>query len=220
MIKGSVSQLLEVLRKYEQDLLTTWIDEQLQAVTCRRDLLTDRELREQSRQFLRAFCEAVQHHQFNDITGPAWTEICALLADLSQTRAEQGFSSVETATFVFSLKQPLFTCLRKALGNDLEALANDIWTTTLLDKLGLYTTEIYQQSREEIIRRQQQELIELSTPVVKLWDGTVAVPLIGTLDSARTQVVMENLLQSIVAIGASIAIIDITGVPRYSLPGL
>jgi rsbT co-antagonist protein RsbR len=214
MMQGTTSQLPEMLRKHEHDLLTHWIDVQLQASTLRRDLLQDRELREQSRQFLRAFREAAQHHQLDDITDAAGEEVRALLADLSRRRAEQGFSPVETAMFVFSLKQPIFTQLRETHGDDLEALANDTWTTTaLLDKLGLYTTEVYQQSREEIIRRQQQELIELSTPVVKLWEGIVAVPLIGILDSARTQVVMENLLQSIIAINASVVIIDITGVP-------
>jgi rsbT co-antagonist protein RsbR len=116
--------------------------------------------------------------------------------------------------FVFSLKQPLFTVLRQELAQAPEVLASEIWTTTtLLDTLGLYTTEVYQQNRADMIKSQQQELLELSTPVVKLWDGIVALPLIGTLDSARTQIIMENLLQTIVATGASMAIIDITGVP-------
>jgi rsbT co-antagonist protein RsbR len=113
-----------------------------------------------------------------------------------------------------SLKQPLFTRLRHEVGRDAEALADEVWTATaLLDRLALYTTEVYQQGREEVIRRQQQEMLELSTPVVELWEGVLALPLIGTLDSARTQVVMESLLQKIVDVGAAIAIIDITGVP-------
>ena len=116
--------------------------------------------------------------------------------------------------FVFSLKQPLFDRFRQEVGKDSDALASELWTTTLLvDRLGLYTTESYQKAREEVIARQQQELLELSTPVVQLWDGVLALPLIGTLDSARTQVVMESLLQRIVETGATIAIIDITGVP-------
>jgi rsbT co-antagonist protein RsbR len=137
-----------------------------------------------------------------------------LLSDLSRTRARQGFSPIETATFVFSLKQSLFERLRAAIGKDADALADEVWrTTTLLDKLGLYTTEAYQKSREELIARQQQEVMELSTPVVELWKGVLALPLIGTLDSARTQVVMESLLTRIVETGAAIAILDITGVP-------
>jgi rsbT co-antagonist protein RsbR len=136
-----------------------------------------------------------------------------MLAEVSRSRVAQGFSPSETATFVFSLKQPMFDMLRREV-RDVEELGREIWmTTSLLDKLGLYTTEAYLQSRESIIARQQQELMELSTPVVQLWDNIVALPLIGTLDSERTQVVMENLLEKVVETGASIAIIDITGVP-------
>jgi rsbT co-antagonist protein RsbR len=115
---------------------------------------------------------------------------------------------------VFSLKQPLFDRLRQEAGKDPDALGAELWSTTLLlDRLGLYTTEVHQKAREDTIGRQQQELLELSTPVVQLWDGILALPLIGTLDSARTQVVMESLLQRIVETGAGIAIMDITGVP-------
>ncbi len=120
----------------------------------------------------------------------------------------------ETATFVFSLKQPLFDRLRNEMKSDADALAEELWgASVLIDKLGLLTTEVYQKSREDVIARQQRELLELSTPVVELWDDVLALPLVGTLDSARTQIVMETLLQKIVDTGASIAIIDITGVP-------
>jgi len=211
--KGT-SQLPEILQKYENEVLTHWIDKQLHAITWRRDLMTDHELRTQSRQFLQAFHEAIQHGNLHDITTTSWAEIRALLTDMSRSRAIQGFSPSETATFVFSLKQVLFPYIGQELGEAPESLLHEIWTTTLLlDKLGLYTTEVSQQNRDEVIRRQQQELLELSTPVVKLWEGVLALPLIGTLDSARTQVVMESLLQAIVTTGAAIAIIDITGVP-------
>jgi rsbT co-antagonist protein RsbR len=126
----------------------------------------------------------------------------------------QGFSPTETATFILSFKRPLFARLREDLAADPARLADDTWRVTLLlDSLALFTTETFLASREDVIRRQQQELLELSTPVVKIWDGVVAVPLIGTLDSARTQIVMENLLEHIVRLSASVAIIDITGVP-------
>jgi len=132
---------------------------------------------------------------------------------VSSSRALQGFTPTETATFVFSLKQPIFMQLRHR-ADDAQSLADDIWSaTTLLDALGLLTTEMYQKSRDAVIIRQQQEMLELSTPVVTLWTGILALPLIGTLDSARTQVVMENLLQRIVDTGSAIAILDITGVP-------
>jgi rsbT co-antagonist protein RsbR len=137
-----------------------------------------------------------------------------LLSTISVERARLGFTPLETATFVFSLKEPLFARLRQELGMDAAGLAEETWAANvLLDRLGLFTTEVYQQGREQLIARQTEEMLELSTPVVALWDGILALPLIGTLDSARTQVVMENLLQRIVETGATIAIIDITGVP-------
>ncbi|HKA28428.1 MAG TPA: STAS domain-containing protein [Candidatus Binatia bacterium] len=207
--------ILSVIGWDESQLQSEWIAHQLAATTLRRDLLKDDELQEQSRRFLGALRAVLQNGGAEqDITAPAWGETRALLADIAQTRARQGFSPSETATFVFSLKQPLFERLRGNLARDPAALADAMWkTTTLLDSLGLYTTELYQKGREEMIARQQQEMIELSTPVVELWDGILALPLIGTLDSARTQVVMETLLQKIVDTGAGIAIIDITGVP-------
>jgi len=149
-----------------------------------------------------------------DTSSPNWKPVKDSLAEISQKRAVQGFSSSETATFVFSLKQPLFDLAQQRFGQDGKRLADTLWDLTrLLDHLGLYTTEVYQESREGVISRQQQELMELSTPVVQLWDEVLALPLIGTLDSARTQVVMENLLQRVVETGARIAIVDITGVP-------
>jgi len=205
----------KIVQKYENDLLPEWVRYQLDVVPGRAGLIRDEELREQSREFLNGFRTALQNGNGTpDVDGPAWTPVRDLLADMSRTRARQGFSASETATFVFSLKQPLFDRLRKELGDDADALADAIWQGTLvLDRLGLYTTELHQKGREEVINRQQQEMLELSTPVVALWRGILAIPLIGTLDSARTQVVMENLLQKIVDTGAGIAIIDITGVP-------
>ncbi len=208
------SHLAEAIWKHESELLADWIRQQLGSTTARLELMSEADLRTQSRQFLSLFRSAVESGNLTDINGAAWTEPREFLAEISRSRALQGFSPTETATFVFSLKQPLFTVLRRDLGSDGEALANEIWSATiLLDKLGLLTTEIYQKSREQVISRQQQELLELSTPVVLLWDGILALPLIGTLDSARTQIVMESLLEKIVETGAGIAIIDITGVP-------
>jgi rsbT co-antagonist protein RsbR len=207
--------MLKVVGGDESGLLSDWIAHQLAATTLRRDLLKDEDLKAQSRRFLGALRAVLQNGGADqDITAPAWEDARALLADIAQTRARQGFSPSETATFVFSLKQPLFDRLRGELAHDPAALADALWkTSTLLDALGLYTTELYQKDREEAIARQQLEMIELSTPVVELWDGILALPLIGTLDSARTQIVMETLLQKIVDTGADIAIIDITGVP-------
>jgi len=208
------SRLPDILRRYESDILKEWVERQLADIVRRRDLISEAELREQSRRFLSLLTDAMQQGSADTIDAPAWAEVRALLEEYSGSRARQGFTAAETATFVFSLKQPLFTRLFHEVGRDADALAAEVWTATLLlDRLGLYTTEVFQRGREEIIRRQQQDLLELSTPVVRLWDGVLALPLIGTLDSARTQVVMQNLLQSIVDTGAGIAIIDITGVP-------
>lgn len=202
--------LQRILDTDQGQLLDDWMREQLASTSLRRDLISDAELRQQAHEFLAAFRDAVATGSGTD--GPEWRPVRDLLASVSRTRALQGFSPIDTARFVFSLKKPLFHRLRDEVAAD--QLGEATWSvSTLLDQLGLFTTEAYQKSREEVIIRQQQELMELSTPVVKIWDGVVAVPLIGTLDSARTQVVMENLLGRIVETGASVAIIDITGVP-------
>jgi len=203
--------LAEIIDRHESELLDEWLRRQKESLTSRRDLVSDEELRTDSRNLLSVLREAAA---IEDIAKPVWDRGRDLLADLSRRRAVLGFSPNETATFVFSLKQPLFERITGAAGEDSKHAAELIWyTSTLLDRLGLYTTETFQKSREELIIRQQQELLELSTPVVELWTGVLAIPLIGTLDSNRTQVVMQNLLEAIVAKGASLAIIDITGVP-------
>jgi rsbT co-antagonist protein RsbR len=213
--KEEKSCIPELIAKRESDLLADWIREQLDSITLRGDLMKESELREQSRRFLSLLVRAAsQQPNLNDINAPVWKDTREFLSDVSRTRAHQGFAPAETAAFIFSLKQPLFSLMRREFESDPRKLADEMWlVSTLLDKLGLYTTEAYQKGREEVIMRQQQELLELSTPVVVLWEGVLALPLIGTLDSARTQVVMESLLQKIVETGAGIAIIDITGVP-------
>ena len=209
---GQNMQLAEEIRKRQDAILKDWMGYQLGALTLRRDLVTETELREASRQFLDSFAEAFATG--TDTSSPSWKPAKDTLAEISRTRALQGFSPSETATFVFSLKQPLFDLVQQKAGQDGRHLVEALWSlTVVLDKLGLYTTEVYQESRESVIHRQQQELMELSTPVVQLWGEVLALPLIGTLDSNRTQVVMESLLQRVVETGARIAIIDITGVP-------
>jgi rsbT co-antagonist protein RsbR len=211
---ATTTRLPEIIKRREQDLLERWIKEQLSAITLNRDLLSESQLREQSREFLGLVAQAAGKSSLLSIDAPAWQPVRDLLGDLSRARAVQGFTPSETATFVFSLKQPLFDVLRQEYDGQAVALTDELWTaSSALDRLGLFTTEVYQKGREEVILRQQQEMLELSTPVVKLWEGVLALPMIGTLDSARTQVVMESLLQRIVETGAEVAIIDITGVP-------
>jgi rsbT co-antagonist protein RsbR len=203
----------QILKKYEAELLEDWMREQM-AGTRSTAKIREGELRTHSAEFLSLLQQATQNGNVTDIHTAAFGRVRDMLGEISRSRGAQGFSPSETAMFVFSMKRPLFDWTRKDLANDPAGLATATWSATeLLDKLGLYTTEVYQKSREEVIRRQQQELLELSTPVVKLWDGVLALPMIGTLDSARTQVVMESLLQRIVETEAEIAIIDITGVP-------
>ena len=206
--------LRKILAQSQKELLSDWVQAQLAATTLRGDLMKENELREQSREFLSLLQGATDSGSLTQTDGSHWAQAREFLARVSRSRAQQGFSPSETATFVFSLKQPLFSRLRGEFGQDAQGLADEVWLTTeLIDRLGLYTAEMYVKSREEIIQRQQREMMELSTPVVQLWDNILALPLIGTLDSERTQVVMESLLQKIVETGASIAIIDITGVP-------
>jgi rsbT co-antagonist protein RsbR len=213
MGKTTKSKIPEIIKKYEQDILEDWIREQLNARSIRPDLLKEAELRRQSAEFLAFLKGVIQKADLTDLATPEWKPVLELLAGLSRDRAVKGFTPTEAATFIFSFKQPLFNRLKIEVGADLKEFSDEIWTATLLlDQLGLYLNEVFQKSREEIISRQKDEMLELSTPVVKLWEGILALPLIGTLDSARTQVVMENLLHMIVETGSSYAIIDISGI--------
>jgi len=205
--------LRKLIAQSQKELLADWVQTQLSATTLRSDLMKESELRDQSREFLSLLQASVESGS-TQTDGPSWAPVRDFLSRVSRSRALQGFSPAETATFVLSLKQPLFARLHGEFGGDVQGLADEVWSTTdLLDKLGLFTVEAFVKSREELIQRQQREMMELSTPVVQLWENILALPLIGTLDSERTQVVMESLLHKIVDTGAAIAIIDITGVP-------
>jgi rsbT co-antagonist protein RsbR len=207
------SRLGDIIFKHQNELLDGWLSSLLARVG-RRDAGAQNELRQQTQRFLPLVGQTLQATGPSGIDTTAWEEVRSQLNEISATRVLQGYSPVETAAFVYSLKGPLIACLRSELEGDANALITEILTTNdLVDKLGLLTVDAYQKTREQVILRQQQELLELSTPVVELWNDVLALPLIGTLDSARTQVVMESLLQKIVDTGAAIAIIDITGVP-------
>ena len=216
----SKSKIADVLQKQGNLLVDEWVAEQLKSA--RRDLIKESELRDQCGEFVRLLETFLQNGGVAVAQGGGiqesdreeWSELKQLLANISRTRTRQGFSPMDTATFVFSFKAPLFKQLRIAHGQDASGLADDVWNTTvLLDNLGMWTAQVYQKSREDVILGQQQDMLELSTPVVTLWEGILALPVIGTLDSARSQIVMESLLTKIVETGSTIAIIDITGVP-------
>jgi rsbT co-antagonist protein RsbR len=206
------SQIPAILDQHEAEVLAEWL-ELLRSGSGKTGRLKEGELETQARDVLKGLKEAIHSGNVDNVDAPEFAKVRDLLTNISRSRALQSFTPSETATFVFSLKEPFLTRLGKSI-SDAPALAQEVWTLTkLIDRLGLYTTDIFQKSREEVIVRQQQALAELSTPVVRLWKGVLALPLIGTLDSERTQVVMENLLRSLVETGAEIAIIDITGVP-------
>jgi rsbT co-antagonist protein RsbR len=210
---NNLSHLAEILRTHEEEVLSEWLSLQLAAMGRRAGATAEQTLKVESRDFLAALSDAIRAEGVSNLQGEKWNAVRDFLANLSAARAREGFTPSETAAFIFSLKQPLFLQFRAEIHNQAE-LAEEIWNTTLLlDKLGLLTTETFQRIREETIARQQEELLELSTPVVRLWENILALPLIGTLDSGRTQVVMQNLLEAIVATRSDTAIIDITGVP-------
>ncbi len=209
----STSKLPEVFEKREQEITDQWVEQQ-QATGRKLTAAEREEANRQSREFIRSLKGALKQNSGAGISGPEWAGVRDFLVDLSGRRAKDGYSPRETAAFVFSLKQPLFAALRTEFNATPKVLADETWQVTLLiDELGLLTTEAFQKTREEVILRQQKELMELSTPVVRLWENILALPLIGTLDSARTQVVMQNLLEAIVQTRSDYAIIDITGVP-------
>jgi rsbT co-antagonist protein RsbR len=205
--------LATIVTTHQRELLDGWLADLMTRII-RRDKASEAELRQQADHFLTMLAGALRNGGSDNIESAAWDEVRQMLTEISQSRVRQGYSSIDTAIFIFSLKEPLFAFLRGQLSGQPQLLIEETAaTSSLFDRVGLFTIEVYQKAREQIILRQQQELLELSTPVVQLWQGVLALPLIGTLDSARTQVVMENLLHKIVDTGAEIAIIDITGVP-------
>jgi rsbT co-antagonist protein RsbR len=208
------SRIPELIQRNEVELLNGWYTEQQRDVIGQRGQISESGLKAECQEFLSLLSQAAQKGGVAEPGSPAWQPVRDFLDRLSQNRARQGFNPRQTASFIFSLKRPLFSLLVKTYGQDAATLSQEIWRTTeLVDRLGLHTTEAFMRAREEVISRQQEEMLELSTPVVKLWNGILALPMIGTLDSARTQIVMESLLQRIVETGADVAIIDITGVP-------
>jgi rsbT co-antagonist protein RsbR len=211
-LNQTTSNLGTIIESHKDTILAEWIREMGGSVR-RSDLMKDAELQSQCNRFLGLLAEATSSGNANG-QSENFAPLREMLTDISSSRALQGFTSRDTASFVFSIKRPLFSAIQKELSKDPVAMAREMMNASeFLDSLGLHTTDAYLKAREQTILRQQQEMMELSTPVVKLWEGILALPLIGTLDSARTQVVMESLLAAIVRTNSQVAIIDITGVP-------
>jgi rsbT co-antagonist protein RsbR len=208
-----MSNLLKLIQKNRASILQEWLDG-IQEASRRRGLIDNRELESQTNDMLSAIAGVPSEARIDNLDQAAWQPLKDILASLSASRAVQGFSPSDTAFFVLSLKTPLFALIRKQEGADADRLFSEITITNdFIDKLALHTMDSYIHGRDQVIIRQQEEMLELSTPVVTLWEGILALPLIGTLDSSRTQVVMESLLQAIVETNSRVAIIDITGVP-------
>jgi len=205
---------IDLIRSHQEPLLAAWAGNLAGSSQAQDGRLSSRELDQQDREFWRLFLEALSATEVSSIARVEWQDIRRFLEELSRERVLKGFNSSETASFIFSLKRPLFEVIQQGYVNDPAQLGDQLWAISeLIDQLGLHTVSVFQKTREDVIQRQQEEMLELSTPVVKLWEGVLALPMIGTLDSQRTQVVMESLLQRIVDTGSEIAIIDITGVP-------
>ena len=210
----SRSVVPDLVRGREPELLEEWLRELGSSGASRPELIDERQLRRECTEFLRLLGEALERDPTGRVEGVAWEPLRTFLADLSRSRGLQGFSPAQTATFVLSLKRPLFDRVLRGDPGGAATMGGDGWTVTqLIDRLALHTVEVHQRAREELILRQQQDMLELSTPVVNLWEGVLALPVIGALDSSRTQTLMENLLQRIVETGSRVAILDITGVP-------
>jgi rsbT co-antagonist protein RsbR len=213
MVANQILSVAQLAAEHEQEILAEWLELLKAAGALHTGRLKEGELQTQGVKILSLLRQALTAAE-TDLSHPAYEPLRSYLNDISRSRALQGFSASETARFLLSLKQPLFNVLGRRDGGQQGGLVTLLWPISILiDDLALYSIEVFQKSREEVIVRQQREIAELSTPVVKLWHGVLALPVIGTLDSERTQVVMENLLQSIVDEEAEIAIIDITGVP-------
>lgn len=206
-----LQRTIDTITRNQSELLSSWKSD-LQNLGGYHNVKSE-ELAQQTVDFIRQLISGTVDGSA-DINGPAWDGMRLYLEKLSRSRALLGMDSQQTAGFIFAFKRPLMALLQSEYANEPAVFAEQLWAASdLIDSLGLYTVRTFQKSREEVIKRQQEELLELSTPVVKLWDGVLALPMIGTLDSQRTQVVMESLLQRIVDTGSEIAIIDITGVP-------
>lgn len=208
------STTVGIFNKKKKQLFESWMQIQLQDEEIREDLLSNEELRAQSEELLTSLLKALQKEDSEDINTPAFEQILEILSGISISRARQGFSPRETGMYVLSLKEALIKLLETSFKDDPKKLYEESYKINkIMDSLNIVTFETFIKGREEVILRQTDEISEISTPVIKVWEGILALPIIGTLDSARTQVVMENLLVEIVESGSSIAILDISGVP-------
>jgi rsbT co-antagonist protein RsbR len=207
------NEAIKILQKKKRNILEAWMKFQMADESLREDLMSNDELRSQSDELINVLTDTLSDTNLDDINNPAFEPVLDILNAISISRAKQGFTPRETGTFVLSLKESILSILQQEIKDPQELFMQSLKINRLVDSFGITTFETYLREREEVILRQTDEITEISTPVIQVWDGILALPIIGTLDSARTQVVMENLLQKIVETGSSIAILDISGVP-------
>lgn len=203
----------KLLQKQKKNILELWMKNQLADEGLREDLISNEDLRIQSEELISSLVNNLTSSDMDDLEGESWNPVIEILGGIAITRARQGFSPRETGRFVFSLKDALLTVLQKEITDGKTLFEESTKISRVMDNLSIITFETFIKGREEVILRQTDEIAEISTPVIRVWDGILALPIIGTLDSSRTQIVMENLLQEIVETGSSIAILDISGVP-------
>jgi len=207
------NDVIKILQRKKKQILELWMKNQLADEGLRDDLMTNDDLRIQSEELLNSLVDSLTEKNSVDVTSNDFENVREILAGISHTRAKQGFSPRETGLYIFSLKDALLETLKQEIKDPTDLYESTVQIGRLIDGFGINTFETFIKGREEVILRQTDEITEISTPVIQVWDGILALPIIGTLDSARTQVVMENLLQKIVETGSSIAILDISGVP-------
>ena len=207
------NEAIKVLQKKKKTVLETWMKFQLADEGLREDLMTNEDLRVQSEDLLNGFINNLKDENIDDPRNSDFENVIDILTGISISRAKQGYSPRETGTYVFSLKDAMLNVLQTEIKDPQELYMQSLKISKIIDSFGVSTFETFIKGREEVILRQTDEITEISTPVIRVWDGILALPIIGTLDSSRTQVVMESLLQEIVESGSSIAILDISGVP-------
>jgi rsbT co-antagonist protein RsbR len=207
------NEAIKILQRKKKNVFETWIKFQISDEGLREDLMSNDELRSQSEELIDMLIDNFSDENIDDPTSPSFEPVVDILTSISISRAKQGFTPRETGTYVLSLKESILEILQQEMKDPQELFMQSQKISKLIDSFGITTFETYLKEREEVILRQTDEITEISTPVIQVWDGILALPIIGTLDSARTQVVMENLLQKIVETGSSIAILDISGVP-------
>lgn len=209
-MKAEISKLLQKKRKQILDL---WMKNQLADAALREDLMSNEDLRGQSDELINTMLKKLTDENLANVESEDFEDVHEILGGISIIRARQGFSPRETGLYIFSLKEALLEILQQEIKDPVSLYDATLKISKLIDSFSVITFETFIKGREEVILRQTDEINEISTPVIRVWDGILALPIIGTLDSSRTQVVMENLLQQIVDTGSSIAILDISGVP-------